>query len=346
MSKSTVGVFIGRCQPFHNGHLNCIMHSLKKYDHTLIILAASNQYRSIKNPFDVNDRKKMIDDSLRDYYGEYTFAYAPDSPYDDERWCNSIRHIIKEQVCPETDVFLIGHLVEGDNDWLQWFPEYEFVPTDPIDPSISATELREVLFNSENTVEEIKRLRTTPQVKDYLTGFLRISDYKRLKNEYREIQEYKQLFEGLKYPVQFITADAVVHFHGHVLMVKRKGGLGKGTWALAGGFIEETETVRDAILRELREETKIDVPPKILENNLKFIEFFDKPNRSLRGRTITFAGLIDLSNINQKDLPSVKGSSDAEVARWFSMLQIEELAKRNLLFEDHEHIINKLVKGI
>ena len=46
---------------------------------------------------------------------------------------------------------------------------------------------------------------------------------------------------------------------GRVLFVRRNYEPGKGTWTLPGGFAEHTETLEEAVKRELREETGIEV---------------------------------------------------------------------------------------
>jgi ADP-ribose pyrophosphatase YjhB (NUDIX family) len=46
---------------------------------------------------------------------------------------------------------------------------------------------------------------------------------------------------------------------GKVLFVRRNYEPGKGTWTLPGGFAEHTETLDEAVKRELREETGCEV---------------------------------------------------------------------------------------
>ena len=58
-------LFIGRFQPFHNGHLQLLQNIADEYD-DLIIGIGSSQYKyTIDNPFTLNERKSMIEQSLK-----------------------------------------------------------------------------------------------------------------------------------------------------------------------------------------------------------------------------------------------------------------------------------------
>jgi 8-oxo-dGTP diphosphatase len=58
------------------------------------------------------------------------------------------------------------------------------------------------------------------------------------------------------------TASALcVDERGRVLLARRAGEPFKGYWDLPGGFLEEGEHPLDALRRELREETSLDVEP-------------------------------------------------------------------------------------
>lgn len=63
-----------------------------------------------------------------------------------------------------------------------------------------------------------------------------------------------------EYPSRpLVGAGAVVYDGPKVLLVKRKFPPNEGRWALPGGLVELGERVQDAVIREVKEETGLDV---------------------------------------------------------------------------------------
>ncbi|PIR51818.1 hypothetical protein COU77_03485 [Candidatus Peregrinibacteria bacterium CG10_big_fil_rev_8_21_14_0_10_49_16] len=52
------GIFIGRFQPFHDGHRKCVAKILEERDHCIILVRDTE--RTEKNPFDTAKRTAMI----------------------------------------------------------------------------------------------------------------------------------------------------------------------------------------------------------------------------------------------------------------------------------------------
>ena len=100
------------------------------------------------------------------------------------------------------------------------------------------------------------------------------------------------------------------------------------------------ERIKDAVIRELREETGIKVPDPVLRGSIVAQDVFDDPNRSSRGRTITHAFLIKLKD--EPVLPKIKGMDDADKAKWVALNQV----KRDMMFEDHYAIIHNMISRI
>lgn len=133
-----------------------------------------------------------------------------------------------------------------------------------------------------------------------------------------------------KYWRPAVTVDNVVFAfdgkHLNTLLIRRKNEPFKGHWAFPGGFIEEHETLQEAALRELKEETGL-VPLKTAE-----VGEFSDVDRDPRGRTISIAFA---SVIRPKQMNQIKAGDDAKEARWFSVTEMPSLAF------DHEQIFRK-----
>ncbi|MDE4955278.1 NUDIX domain-containing protein, partial [Francisella tularensis] len=67
--------------------------------------------------------------------------------------------------------------------------------------------------------------------------------------------EYNRLWLKAPFKPNFVTVDALFIVNDNILMVQRKAHPGKDLWALPGGFLECEETIAQAIIRELFEET-------------------------------------------------------------------------------------------
>lgn len=159
-----------------------------------------------------------------------------------------------------------------------------------------------------------------------------------LHTEWYHIKKYRSAWDKAPYAPTFVTCDCLVVKSGHVLLIKRKAAPGKGLWAIPGGFLNQGERIIDGIFRELKEETVIDVPQRILRGSMVGMHVYDHPQRSMRGRVITHAGIVYLED---GTLPKVKGSDDAAKAKW---VPIDEVYKmQDMFFEDHFYIIEDLL---
>jgi nicotinamide-nucleotide adenylyltransferase len=60
----TKGLFIGRFQPFHKGHLATVKFALEKVEQLVIVVGSAQKSHEPRNPFTAGERIRMIKESL------------------------------------------------------------------------------------------------------------------------------------------------------------------------------------------------------------------------------------------------------------------------------------------
>ena len=114
----------------------------------------------------------------------------------------------------------------------------------------------------------------------------------------------------MEHPLVAVGA-VIFNNEGKVLLVKRKNPPNKGSWAIPGGKVKYGETLEEAVKREIKEETNLDVKVK---EPLAIVEIIKEGFHYV---------IIDF--ICEIIGGEVKASSDAEEAKFFSIEEIKEL---------------------
>lgn len=335
-------VFIGRFQIVHNAHAQIIKNARDMANKVLVIVGSADKPRTYKNPFTADERSSMIHDIAQDIIGSRVVVdKIHDHTYNDTAWAAQVQRVVSKHAdTPWTDypkkIALIGHKKDESSFYLDMFPQWDFIDQDltPLD----ATQIRDLYFNRKMNMNYIRGV-VPESTSDFLEKF-RVENseaYEQIIREKEFIADYKRKFEHLPYAPIFVTTDAVVVQSGHVLMIKRRAEPGKGLWAFPGGFVnaKTDRSLVDAMIRELREETGLKIPEKVLKGSITKQKTFDAIDRSARGRTITTAFKIELEGT---ELPRVKGMDDAIRARWVPISEV----KREECFEDHWEILSDM----
>lgn len=348
MSSLNIGVYIGRFQPFHKGHLHLIKTALGKSEYLIIVIGSVNRHASIKNPFTFFERAEMIRftmlQELKTDFEELSkrikFVKSEDNLYKEWTWKSEItknvnkeiQHIKSSRSVDNVNVTLYGHSKDETSYYLEQFPEWNMFNVDNY-RGIDATGIRKTFFESGIVSDYV----LPHYVAKFLHQYKKTATYSDLKEEYNYYKREKEMFSSYPFheTLSFMCSDAVVMCMGNVLLVKRKHAPGKNTWALPGGFKNANETFEQCCIRELREETNLRVPEKIILGSIQHVCMFDDPKRTLGIPRVTMGYLIDIGLNQDGSLPRVSPADDAIEAKWFPLSDIEYMP----LFDDHRDII-------
>lgn len=123
----------------------------------------------------------------------------------------------------------------------------------------------------------------------------------------------------------FVTVDAIIRLPAGVVLIKRRNP--PFGWALPGGFVDYAETLEEAVKREAREETGLNITA------LRQMHTYSSPGRDPRFQTIT---TVFACRAHGRPV----SASDAADAGVFSRSQWEKL---DLAF-DHRRVLEDYMK--
>lgn len=313
MQNNKKGFLVARLQPLHSGHRHLIREAAKQVKELIVFIGSANQCRSIRNPFTYLERRDMLIQFLR-HEGIKNVGICPlnDYPYTDAQWIADVRAVMDAHV----DVTFFGHMKEGNN-YLNFFPDYKYVNIDS-DIKINATGIRQNMFETND-----------PRI------------HADVRADYAYFKKEAETFSVYPYPetLKFSCADVIVECSGHIILIQRIRAPGRNTWALPGGFVEQRETYLDAAIRELREETGVKVPEKVLRGSIVKSEMFDSPNRGHGIPRVTMVQYIKIQPNPDGTLPDIKPADDALDAKW---IPINEALNTYFMFDDHKEILSKM----
>lgn len=338
--RADVAILIGRFQPFHHAHLALLQRALEVAPQCIVVIGSAHQARSPKNPFTWTERAEMIRLALSEADRARVRFLPVRDHYDEARWVRAVREGVSGLLgaTPSASFALVGHFKDATSQYLRGFPGWALVSVDRL-PGADGTHLRDALFGSAPADIDATLGALIDQTPPSTLGFLRawaaLPFAAELAAEWRMLQDYRAAWRVAPYPPVFVTVDAIVRCAGRVLLIRRGKAPGRGLLAVPGGFIEQRETAYQSALRELEEETHLNLLTETMQQCLREVAVFDHPDRSLRGRTITHAHFFDLGD---RELPEVRADDDAESVEWVPTGQLPALEDR--FHDDHFHMLD------
>ena len=125
-----------------------------------------------------------------------------------------------------------------------------------------------------------------------------------------------------------LAVDGIIEIDGKLVLIKRGRAPFKGSYAFPGGFVDPKESVGEAVVREVREETGLRVKP------LALIGVYSKPGRDPRGKTVS--PVFACKRVSGK----LKAGDDASHVELVSLAR----AKRARLAFDHALALKHYLK--
>lgn len=129
-----------------------------------------------------------------------------------------------------------------------------------------------------------------------------------------------------EYKTPSLTVDALIFATGDILLIKRKNP--PYGWALPGGFVDYGESVEDAVVREVKEETNLE-PSKDVQQ----FKVYSDPDRDPRCHVVSV-----VFRFNPKNVDDFKAGDDAKELKWFNLKNLPEMAF------DHKKIVEDYMK--
>jgi len=143
-----------------------------------------------------------------------------------------------------------------------------------------------------------------------------------------------------EYPMRpIVGVGAVILQDGKLLLVKRKAEPGRGRWSIPGGSVHLGEKVRDATIREAKEESGLDI--EIVDD--RPLDVFDSIITDEKDRTKYHFTLLEF--LAKPKGGTLMAAEDAAEAIWVSL---DEVKKNDLtnsfrtFFEKHENELRRL----
>jgi bifunctional NMN adenylyltransferase/nudix hydrolase len=209
-------VIISKFQPPSVGHVELMREAISRSSRLILVVGSSDRHRSVSNPFSYQERKELLSAevlSLGVKPNRYHILDVPDVPHSDHLWIAAVHEKVVSVTRGNMDLLLVGDFSE-DTYYLKLFPQWKY---------------HNVKVEMPNPLEQYFEDGSYSGVTDGVASFL---------EKFKGTVHYPYLlFEDTQETGEKEDFDLFIR-SGHVLMTKRFGPPGAGTWSLVPAEME------------------------------------------------------------------------------------------------------------
>lgn len=140
MKKYKLGMYLGRFQPFHNGHKSIVDKMLEECEEVIIVIGSSDKKGTVKNPFPAWERATMISNVCGNDVVDIVCIPDRATLANDAAWGDYVMDFLAN-FGYHPDAIYQGYEVER-NTWFANYPDVAIVNVSRLGVPISATLIR------------------------------------------------------------------------------------------------------------------------------------------------------------------------------------------------------------
>jgi cytidyltransferase-like protein len=291
-------LYIGRFAPPHKGHINVILWLLSLYEHLVIGIGSCYEVGSKRHPLLAVHREKMLLASLTQAnvdLGRITIVHIPDYVDNFDAWWNDVMSVVK--------LYRITHFVTGNEEQiLRPLKEKGIgVPFFLVNPEKELPKRYSLPYHATELREAIMRGDYEMYLRIASAGTIALGRFTEISQAMNGTAT--QFIPGRQAVDLIITCNGLGADDYHVICGIRKSSKENfpGWMAIPGGGIGNLESPLDAVVREGREETGLEI--KIVNRTL------EPSNVIVAGRYIAEMRFVKLFSTNNPKLGGREGGS-------------------------------------
>ena len=179
-------LYVGRFNPFHNGHLRAVQYLSERYEHVIIGIGSAQESRTPKNPFTGGERFRMIRAALKAVSLERVDVIPIPDIHNNSLWVSWVKSLTPNFHVVVGNNPLVGLLFEQAGYSAVYTPDFNR-------ESMSSTEVRKLMAHGPvfHPTDPAKTLKWENMVPDGTVEFLKAIDAEHMM---RRIMDEKERY--------------------------------------------------------------------------------------------------------------------------------------------------------